>query len=68
MIHVRTQKADLNDQPVLHISLVGTKAIEQLEEILARALNCADPQKYKDWFEVSDKLHDFIRDSDITKL
>lgn len=60
MIHIRTQLADINDQPVLHISLVGTKAIEQLEEILARALNCADPQKYKDWVEVSDGVNAFI--------
>ena len=67
MIHIRTQLADQNDQPVLHISLVGISTIEQFESILARALNCADPQKYKDWVEVSDRLHNFIRASDITK-
>lgn len=60
MIHIRTQLADINDQPVLHISLVGIQAIEQFESILARALNCADPQKYKDWVDVSDGVNAFI--------
>lgn len=60
MIHIRTQLADINDQPVLHISLVGIPAIEQFEQILARALNCADPQKYKDWVDVSDGVNKFI--------
>ena len=60
MIHIRTQLADINDQPVLHISLVGIQAIEQFESILARALNCADPQKYNDWVEVSDGVNAFI--------
>lgn len=60
MIHIRTQLADQNDQPVLHISLVGIQAIEQFESILARALNCADPQKYKDWVDVSDGVNAFI--------
>ncbi len=67
MIHVRTQRADLNDQPVLHVSLVGIPALEQFDAILARALNCADPQKHKDWVELSDKLREFIRAADITK-
>lgn len=60
MIHIRTQLADINDQPVLHISLVGISTIEQFEAILARALNCADPQKYKDWVDVSDGVNAFI--------
>lgn len=68
MIHIRAQAADLNDQPVLHISLVGITSLEQFENILARALNCADPQKYAEWVAVSDKLQEFLRAADITRL
>ena len=60
MIHVRTQSPDHNDQPVLHLSLVGIATIEEFNTLLSRALNCADPQKHKDWVEVSDKLQVFI--------
>ena len=63
MIHVRTQLADINDQPVIHISVVGTPAMQQLQQILGRALNCADPQKYSDWVKVSDRLESFILQS-----
>lgn len=60
MIHVRTQLSDINDQPVLHISLVGITTIEQFESLLARALNTADPQKNAEWVELSDALQRFI--------
>lgn len=65
MIHVRTQLADTanHNQPVIHFSVVGLPAMQQLQQILGRALNCADPQKYPDWVEVSDRLESFILQS-----
>lgn len=65
MIRVNTQSATSNNthQPVIHFSVVGIPAMQQLQQILGRALNCADPQKYPDWVEVSDRLESFINQS-----
>lgn len=61
MIHVRTQLATPDDNPVIHISLVGMDDITAFKtKILDRALNCADPQKNKDWIELSDGLERWI--------
>ncbi len=31
-------------------------SIAEFHELLRRSLNCADPQKYKDWVELCDRL------------
>ena len=59
MIHVRAQPSDLNDNPVLHISIVGHQDIVKFQEVLTRALNCA-PEFGKDWFELSDMVDLFL--------
>ena len=64
MIHVRPQAADLNDDPVLHVSFVGLPEIQRFRTVLGRALNCAadfDPA----WFELSDRLDQFLANHDV---
>lgn len=53
-----------NKFPTLHLKVTNAH-INQLHAILQRALNCADPQKYKDWVELCDKLDSLKRDGKI---
>ena len=64
MIHVKTQVADLNDNPVLHISLVGTADIQKFRSLLGRALNCA-PEFGADWFTLADRVDQFLAVHDV---
>ena len=62
MIHVRAHAPTAQCAgPVLEISLVGTPNILKLQAALARCLNTA-PEFGKDWFDLSDRLDQFIRE------
>ena len=41
--------------PTLHLRVTNADIVE-FKQLLDRALNCADPHKYKTWVELSDKL------------
>lgn len=66
MIHVRAQAPALGVDPILHFSLIGKENILKLQVALARCLNTA-PEFGKDWFELSDRLDQFIREHNLTK-
>lgn len=62
MIHVRAHAPTPQGAgPVLEISLVGIPNILKLQIALQRCLNTA-PEFGKDWFDLSDRLDQFIRD------
>lgn len=60
MIHVRASASTNDiDEATLHFSLVGLETIKKLDQLLDRSLNCA-PEFGADWFELSDKVKEFI--------
>ena len=61
MIHVRAHAPTPQGAgPVLEFSLVGAANILKLQAALARCLNTS-PEFGKDWFELSDRVDQFIR-------
>lgn len=65
MIHVRAWKGDENapEDPTLQITLTTKPDLLKFQELLRRSLNCA-PEFGKDWFELSDKLDNFLTSLD----
>ena len=61
MIHARFSSStpENPEQPVLHLSFVGTKTIQELYDLIQRSLNCA-PEFGKDWFELSDGIEKIL--------
>ncbi len=70
MIHVRAmasyadrdQHGDviMSESATLQFSLVGLETIKKLDQLLDRSLNCA-PEFGEDWFQLSDKVKEFIK-------
>lgn len=52
---ISPQYSEVFNVPHLRMELSG-ESINELHHILRRALNCEDPQKYKDWVELCDRL------------
>ena len=46
------------------IGLQDNEAIKQFRNLLARALNCMDPQQTKDWVALQDKLDEVVKEID----
>ena len=66
MIHVRAHAPAITGAgPVLEISLVGSVNILKFQAALARCLNTA-PDFGPDWFELSDRVDQFILEHSIT--
>ena len=58
MIHARfwgPGDANAPEDKTLQLTLTAS-SIGELHHILRRALNCEDPQKYRDWVELCDRL------------
>lgn len=49
------ENSEVFNVPHLSIELTGG-TINEFHEVLRRSLNCADPDKYKDWVELCDRL------------
>jgi hypothetical protein len=48
------------EDPSLQLIITGQADLKKLQELLNRSLNCA-PEFGADWFKLSDKLTEFIR-------
>lgn len=65
MIHARPQAsyynsdAEVQEESILHISLVSLPTLKKFQELLNRSLNCA-PEFGDEWFQLSDRLATFI--------
>lgn len=68
MIHVRTWTGDeiTKEDPTIQFTLTGRTDILKLQALLNRSLNCA-PEFGKDWFELSDRLDQFLEQQNIRR-
>lgn len=69
MIHVRAWTGDdiTNEDPTIQFTLTGRTDLLKLQALLDRALNCA-PEFGADWFELSDRLDQFLTDQGISRI
>lgn len=47
------------DEPVIRMTISGRADLQKLQALLNRSLNCA-PEFGQEWFELSDRLNDFL--------
>lgn len=68
MIHVRTWVGDdvVPEDPTIQFTLTGRADLLKLQALLDRALNCA-PEFGVDWFELSDRLDQFLTAQGISR-
>jgi len=61
MIHVRTWVGDeiVPEDPTVQFTITSRTDLLKLQALLHRALNCA-PEFGQSWFELSDKLDEFL--------
>ncbi len=60
-IHVTRLKLDYPIHDTININL-NRRAASQLNDLLARALNCLPEAEWKDWYTLSDKLGAFVQE------
>ena len=62
--HYRPNPEFKEQEHCIDFILEDNEAIKQFRNLLARALNCMDPQQTEDWVALQDKLDEVVKEID----
>lgn len=62
--HYRPNPEFKDTDHCVELDFQDNEAIKQFRNLLARALNCMDPQQTEDWVALQDKLDEVVKEID----